>query len=417
MSGYVGLLRRNPSYFRLWIAQAVSLLGDWFSTIALSALVSRYTNGSGLAVSGLLLARFLPALIVGPFAGVLVDRLNRKRLLIFSDVLRAGIVFSFLFVTRPDLLWLIYLLTVLQFSLSALFEPGRSAMIPSVVRADDLVKANFLGNVTWSVMLAVGAAIGGLVSTVLGTSTALVIDASSFALSALLITSIAYIPKTAVHQPAEGKPSQRGLVDGLRYVRQHPATAAVLFIKMGGNIGSIDTLMVLYATQIFVIGENGAGSLGLLYAAFGLGAIMGPLLVNRFNNDTVRRMRRLVIVAYMLISVGLFLFSGAPSLLLAALALIIKAMGSSVYWTYSSVILQKTVPDAFLGRVFSLDLAGFQLAVVISVVITGALVQSVGTPGTRAIAFGTAAVSVIPLVLWILAIPWIERQDTHTQQS
>src|SRR4051812_20745844 len=111
MLGYIRLLRDNPGYTRLWIAQAVSLLGDWFSTIALSSLVAHYSKGSGIAISLLLLARFLPPLIFGPYAGVLVDRLNRKWLLIFSDALRVLIVLSFLLVNGEDKLWLIYLLT------------------------------------------------------------------------------------------------------------------------------------------------------------------------------------------------------------------------------------------------------------------------------------------------------------------
>src|SRR5215475_4962809 len=108
MTAYIKLLRTSPNYLRLWVAQAVSLLGDWFSTIALSTLVARYSNGSGVAVSGLLLARFVPPMLVGPFAGVLIDRMNRKHLLIFSDALRTVIVLMFLLATSPDRLWLIY---------------------------------------------------------------------------------------------------------------------------------------------------------------------------------------------------------------------------------------------------------------------------------------------------------------------
>ncbi len=421
MNGYVQLLRHNVNFARLWLAQAISLLGDWFSTIALSTLVSHYTNGSGLAVSALLLARFLPPLIVGPFAGVLVDRLNRKRLLIFSDVLRALIVCSFLLVTDASRLWLIYALTVLQFSLSALFEPGRSAILPNLVATDDLVKANLLGSVTWSVMLAAGAAIGGLVAATLGTPTALLIDSSSFLLSALFIASIRWTPPIrttnterspdrAVRR-AEAAEAQLGFVDGLRYVMKHPATAAALLIKLGGSIGSLDALLILYATKLFVLGENGTGSLGIAYAAFGVGAVLGPLALERFNNGSVRAMRRLIIVGYACISVGWLLFSGAPSLLFLALAMLVKAMGSSVYWTYSSVIIQKVVPEKFLGRLFSLDLAGFQLATVISTIITGGVVEQVGIGGVRGVALASGLLSLLPLVLWVLALPWIERKD------
>lgn len=415
MYAYIQLLRRNPGYARLWMAQAISLLGDWFSTIALLGLVARYSEGSGVAVSALLVARFLPPLIVGPFAGVLVDRLNRKLLMIVSDSVRVVIVLLFLLVNDASLLWLIYLLTILQFSFSALFEPARSAVLPSVVQADDLVKANFLGSATWSVMLAAGAALGGAVATLFGTSTALVIDASSFALSAVLIASIQLnvradaridtdIPSTS------DSTSQLGFRDGLRYIAKRPATAATLLIKLGGSIGSVDTFMTIYATTLFVIGENGTGSLGIFYAAFGIGAVISPILLNRFNQDSVRLMRRYVALGYATITLGWFLFGGAPTLFLAALGILVKAMGSSIYWTYSSVILQKTVPDKFLGRVFSLDLAGFQLSTVLSIIITGGVLDRFTGAPVQHIVIGTGIVSLIPLIAWTLAIPWIERK-------
>ncbi len=415
MYAYIQLLRRNPAYTRLWMAQAISLLGDWFSTIALLGLVARYSNGSGVAVSALLVARFLPPLIVGPFAGVLVDRLNRKRLLIVSDSVRVVIVLMFLLVTDASHLWLIYILTVLQFSLSALFEPARSAMIPSLVNPEDLVKANFLGSATWSVMLAAGAALGGAVAGLFGTNTALVIDSFSFALSALFIASIQVRAKTNESfdndkSTTSDSTSQLGFIDGLRYIAKRPATAATLLIKLGGSIGSLDTLMTIYATQRFVIGEDGTGSLGIFYAAFGIGAVLGPILLNRFNQDSVRVMRRYISLGYACITLGWFVFGGAPSLFIAAFGLLVKAMGSSIYWTYSSVILQKTVPDKFLGRLFALDSAGFQLSSVVSIIITGWVLDKFVGVDVQTIVIGTGIVSLIPLIAWSLAIPWIERK-------
>lgn len=409
MTAYLALLRNNPGYTRLWLAQAISLAGDWFNRIALFALVSQYSGGSGVAVSLLILAQFLPPLLVGPYAGVLVDRLNRKHLMIASDVLRAVTVVGYLFAQNAQTLWVIYLLTVIQFILSAVFEPARSAIMPSLVDQDSLVRANTLGSVTWSVMLAAGAAIGGVTASIFGTNTALIIDAFSFILSALIVASIASSGRPQQNSQTHQKTS--GFRDGLRYVRSHPSTAAVLLVKLGGSVGSIDALLVIYATHIFVLGQDGTGSLGILYAAFGLGAVLGPAFLNRFHRGSVYRMRRLIVVGYTLITVGWLLFGGAPSLILAAVALSVKAMGSSVYWTYSSVILQKTVPDAFLGRVFSLDMAGFQLMTVISVVITGALIDQFGQNSVRVIVFGTGVASLIPLALWAIAQPWIDRQE------
>jgi MFS family permease len=418
MTGYIDLLRRNPDYTRMWLAQAVSLLGDWFSTIALSALVVQYSSGSGIAVSGLLLARFLPPLLIGPFAGVLVDRFNRKRLMIASDLIRALVVLMFFLVRDPDHLWLIYALTVIQFVCGAVFEPARSALLPSLVTPEYLVKANILGSITWSVMLAAGAAIGGLVAAAFGATTALLVDAMTFLVSALLIVSIRYSEKhdSTRQQPTEGD-SQLGFRDGLRYIAQHPATAAVLLVKLGGSIGSVDTLMVIYATRLFVVGDEGTGSLGILYSAFGIGAVIGPIVLNRFNNGTVPTMRRLISIGYVWITLGWLLLGGAPTLLAATVAVLVKAMGSSIYWTYSSVILQKTVPNNYLGRVFAIDLAGFQLSTVVSVLVTGWLVEHMATANVPGIAIGTGLVSLIPLVLWTLAVPWIARKDMAAAAS
>ena len=168
MRTYLTFLRQNPNFTRVWIAQIISLFGDWFNIIALSALVAQYTNKSGLAVSGLLLARVLPPFLISPFAGVVVDRFDRKRLLIMSDLLRTAIGISLLFATSADRLWLIYVATIFQFMFSAFFEPARSALVPALVSKEQLLKANTLGNITWSVMLAVGAIIGGIITAEIG---------------------------------------------------------------------------------------------------------------------------------------------------------------------------------------------------------------------------------------------------------
>jgi MFS family permease len=408
---YLALLRRNPGFARLWYAQAISFIGDWFNYIAVANLLTHYAGVSGIAISGLLLARFLPPLIASPIAGVLVDRRNRRRLMIFSDLTRALIVIGFLFINASNWFWLPYLLVVLHASLGAVFEPARSAFMPSVIEGNDLVTANLLSSVTWSVMLAIGGATGGLVAGAFGTNVAFVIDALSFVLSAFFIFSIRSVNAAPVRAVPTEKPlhQEGSFREGLQYIRTHPATAATMLVKLGGNIGSFDTLLVLYATSLFVVGKDGAISTGLLYTAFGVGAILGPLIVDRFNDQSVRKMRRLVSVGYALIAVGLFLMAGAPILIAALGAVCIKAMGSSVYWTYSSVILQKTVEDRFLGRIFAFDQAGFQLATVISTVITGALTEGATNDHLRAVVLGTAIMSFIPFIAWTLALPWIEQ--------
>jgi MFS family permease len=187
MRAYLRVLRDHPDFARLWGANVISLLGDWFNTIVLAALVVRFSPGQeGTAVSLFLLARFVPPMLLSPFAGVLIDRLNRKKLLIWSNVLRSVVVFGFLFVLNdPSLLPLVYLLTAAQFTLSTVFEPGQAALIPNIVPYQDLLRANTLFNITWSVMLALGAAAGGVIAALFGPSIALGVNVVTFLLSAL----------------------------------------------------------------------------------------------------------------------------------------------------------------------------------------------------------------------------------------
>ncbi len=420
MTAYWRLLKENPDFARLWLAQVVSLLGDWFNTIVLSALVAEYSGGSGRAVSFFLLARFVPPLLVGPFAGVLVDRFDRRKLLFLSDICRAGVVLLFLLARDPSWLWLIYVLTVLQFSLSAVFEPGRNAIMPSLLRRDDLVLANTLSSVTWSVMLAVGAIVGGVVALLFGTEVALVIDAATFVLSAVLIIQIKLHPEyTLENGQGETEPddpgSEAGFVDGLRYLRRHPATLAALLVKTGQSLGNVDALMIIYATELFIMGTDKTTPLSIMYTAFGIGAVLGPILLNRFNDGSVRIMRRLIVIGFVWITLGWFVMGGAATLPLVSLALVLRAMGGSANWTYSSVIIQKSVADKFLGRMFSLDMAGFQLASALSILATGELVDAVGTGNVRYVVAIMGAVSIIPFVVWLLVLPRLERSESKPQ--
>src|SRR4026209_2198251 len=187
--GYIDLLRRNRSFRQLWLGQVVSQMGDWFDTIALYTLILQLT-GSGRDVGLLLVARFIPSFFFGPISGVIADRVSRQRIMIISDILRAVVVLGFLFVRRADQLWIIYVLTVLQLGLSTFFEPAKTAVIPSIVSDRELLAANAISSVTWSAMLTLGAAIGGVVTSSFGTDAAFILDAWSYILSAALIASI-----------------------------------------------------------------------------------------------------------------------------------------------------------------------------------------------------------------------------------
>ncbi len=419
---YIKLLSSNRDFAKLWAAQLVSLLGDWFSTIVISALIVSYTEGSGnqgVAVSAFLIARLVPPLLMRPLAGVLADRFDRKRLLIASDILRALAVLGLLFTTQgPEYLPLVYVFIIIQFLVSSLFEPARNAIMPSILYRHQLVIGNTLSSVTWSAMLAIGAITGGLVAELLGTQAALLIDSLTFVISALLVVAIAVpeTPRSDISQTVRKVKvkSQRTFADGIRFLLKHPRAGAPLLVKMGLSVTSSDTVLIIYGTQVFILGDQGIASMAILWAAFGFGAIAGPLITNQFSDGSVSILRRLIIIGFGLMALGWLLWGLAPSLEFLVFAVVVRAMGGSINWTYSSVIIQQVVPDEYLGRAFSLDFAGFELVQSIGIVIIGILIDAAGIEGIQAIVFGAALVSLAPLLIWARIVQLLEKHESRT---
>ena len=412
--GYFSALRRNPEFAKLWLAQVISLTGDWFNTIVLLGLVNEYSGGSGIAISLFLMFRALPPLFIAPIAGVLLDRFNRKYLLVASNLLRALIVPLYLLANSPDTLWIIYTVTVAQFILSALFEPGQTAIIPSLMQPDDIVEGNTLFSITWSVMLAVGAIIGGMFAFFFGAFAALLMDAVTFAVAGFLIMWIDYHPEL-VHKSTKQEIEDTSFIEGLRFIRKTPQMAAALFVKFGQSLGGVDTLLTVFATQIFVYGGRGEISQAILWSALGIGAVVGPVFTNRINNGTVRHMRHLISVGFVLIVVSFPLLATAPTLWFVALAIMVRTMGGSIGWTYSNVIIQKTAPYTKLGRMFAIDWIGFHVAYAITTLVHGALIDALGLARINWIIWGSMLVGLIPALIWFWAVPKLEEKHAPVE--
>ncbi len=404
---YWAVLRNNPQYAKLWLAQVISLTGDWFNTVALSALVASMTNGSGFAISLFFLARFVPPLFLSPFAGVLIDRYNRKYLLVLSNAARAVIVPFFLLAGSPDMLWLIYVVSILQSLMAGLFEPAQSAILPSLLNDDDLITGNTLMSVTWSAMLALGAAAGGLFATQFGIAAALVVDALTFVFAAALTVWIAYDPLRRAS--ITSRQETAGFREGIRFLNAHPSLRWTLLVKGAASLGNVDTLLAFMATQIFVVGARGEASLSILYAMFGVGAFFGPIILNRWNDNSLSRMRWFILLGFVCAFVAWILMGLAGSLAVLSLAVCLRGIGGSVNWTYSSVMIQLQAPDEYLGRMFSLDFAIFQFATIVSTLVHGALVEATGVDGIQAVIFLTAAVGLIPLIVWAVQLPKLNK--------
>lgn len=407
-TGLVELLRGNRDFRLLWLGQVISQLGDWFDTIAIFTLVLRLT-GSGRAVGLVLVARFLPSVVLGPLSGVLADRFNRRHIMIASDAVRAVVVLGFLFVRRPEHLPLLYALTILQLAFSAFFEPARSAAVPSVVRERDLVTANTISSVTWSAMLTLGAAIGGPVTEWFGTDAAFVIDSLTYVVSALLIASLRLprrAPRAKTRLTVAKALGFTDTLEGLRYVRRRPRVIALLMVKFAwGMGGGILTLLPVFGETVFRFGLRAGGSAALgmsaLYAARGIGTAIGPAIARRVASGSRAEMQRAIGVSFLISGVFYVLFGVSTSFALALVMLGLAHLGGSVLWGFSTVLLQSAVEDDFRGRVFAAELMLVTLTLAASNYATGeALDRFHVSPRTITVAIGIFFM--LPGALWLL---------------
>jgi predicted MFS family arabinose efflux permease len=417
--GYIDLLRRNRSFRQLWLGQVVSQMGDWFNTIALYTIILRLT-GSGRDVGLLLVARFVPSFLFGPISGVVADRFSRRRIMIVSDLLRAFVVLGFLFVRRADQLWIIYVLTVFQLGLSTFFEPAKTAAIPSVVEDRELVAANAISSVTWSVMLTLGAAIGGVMTDLFGTDVAFILDAWTYLLSAALIASIR-VPK---RKKRERQKLSLGrilgiteTIEGIRYVKDRPRVLAVLLVKPAWGLGGgILTLLAVFGERIFPIGKGAAGGIGVLFAARGIGTAVGPIVARRVSGEGEKRMQAAIGISFLIAGVFYIAFGSATSFVFALIVLGIAHCGGSILWVFSTVMLQRAVADSFRGRVFAAELALLTLTMAASNYATGELLDHFRV-SPRVVTIGIGIFFLMPGITWFITRRWWDRAEDYASKS
>jgi MFS family permease len=367
-------LRRNPSFRRIWLGEVASWLGDWFNAIALYTLVQRLT-GSPFALGLVFLTKMLPFAVASPLAGLLVDRFDRRRLMIAADLLRAVLVLGFLLVDEPSELYLIYLLTTLQVFLTAVFIPARSASIPNVTTAGELLTANALSAATWSTLLAVGAALGGFATEWLGIRAVFVIDSASYLISAGCIFRSA-IPQQTEPGSGPGLGAVLGdAVAGWRYLRAYPDVGRMAFAKATWAVGGGALVYMLAILGERVVGLAPAVGIGVLYAARGLGTGIGPLAVRQWLPDE-SRWPVMLGVGVAVSGVTYTAIGAVPWSLWIVLLVAFAHAPSGANWVASSVLLQKRTVDRFRGRVFATEWLLVTLADSVSILAASLLLEA-----------------------------------------
>ena len=393
--GYLELLRQNANFRWLWGGQIVSLLGDWFNLIASAILIAELTD-SGLALGILFTIRMLAPFAIAPIAGIFADRYNRKHLLIITDLARAVVVLGFLFVQDANDIWLLYVLTVLLFGVSGFFSPARSAILPDITSPQELGTANTLGAASWSVMLAVGAAIGGLTTGLFGSQTAFVIDGFTFAISAGLLLKIR-LPGSS---STGGEAPTRARFTALRYMFQHPDIliialhkAAISFLMSTG----LQVVLVEISNSYFVIGVGGALSLGMIYCINGIGSGIGPILARRWTGDRDKPLRVSITLGYLIAVIGIAIMAPLFNFETVLFGGLVRSIGGGIVWVFSTQLLLQRAPNEIRGRIFGTEFALFTLMGGASSLIIGMLLDRFQI---EMILWGMAALNLIPALLW-----------------
>ena len=405
--GYLQLLRKNKSFRNLWFGQVVSELGDWLNSIAIYALILKLSD-SGMAMAGAMMAKLLPIVLISPIAGIVVDRVDRKVVMISSDLLRFVVVLGFLFIEDQSALWFIYALVIIEISLSGFFEPARSAIIPSLVPKEHLVTANALSGSTWSVMLAFGAALGGVVVSLFGIRVAFIVDACTFLISAWFISKIPSVTKP--DKNSKNKNGFQELTDAMNFLRKEPLVLVLSLLKSGLAVaGGIMTLIPLMATQVIAKPAMLSLGVGILYSARGLGAAVGPLLVKKLFGETTTVLNWSIAAAFFLKALSYLFIGNSSNMLTLSLGVAAATLFGSIIWVFSSALIHLSTPDKYLGRVFSFELAVMTLVMGISNWGVGFAIDDLGLTSHQ-VAFAMAVLVTISGLFWTGFLVVIRKQ-------
>lgn len=385
--GYWALLRDNRDFRRLYAATLISLAGDWFLTVALLDLVLEL-SGSATLASLMVALQTLPAFFAAPFAGHFIDKVDRRKLMVIVDLIRAGAALLPLLTHDMSTLIFAYLgVTIISIGI-AWFDPAANAALPNVVTAEQLAPANVLIGSTWGTMLAVGAALGGGVVAAFGRNAAFLVDAGSFVLSALLVLSVRSRFSEERPHDHEHPSMMKAMRETFSFARQNRRVLALLLSKGGFGIsGGVVAMLSIFGKEVFAAGAVG---IGLLYAARGVGALLGPFIMRAVSGSD-DELYRTIIWCGVLFGGGYIALALSHSLLFAFIAVTVAHLGGGAQWQISSYGLQREVPDAIRGRVFSVDYALVTLTMSLSGIASGVLSDRFN-PAAATIAVASLAV-------------------------
>ncbi|MBB2946268.1 MFS family permease [Actinoplanes lutulentus] len=390
----LSVLTRNRDFRRLFSAELVVFGADWFVMVPLLVLLPELT-GSGVWGAMVLAADTGINALLLPYTGTIADRLDRRKILIaanFASFLAVLVLFA---VRTPATAWLAIVAVGAMAVAKAFYSPAASAALPNVVDPDDLAAANTVAGSAWGTMTVVGASLGGVVSTLFGPYVCFAVTAALL-LAGTVLTSLIRRPLQAPRSGGERPRTMRALVEALRYIGARPRLRALVTVKSAVGLGNgVLTVFPLIAVA------HGAGALGagLLFALRGAGALVGPLLMRPVLNRPSWLLPGLAL-SMGLYGIGYLGVAFSPWFPLVLVLVFVAHFAGGTNWILSNYALQSEVPDELRGRVFATDMMLATLAIAISQLGAGAVIDHVDQ---RFVLAGCAAITLIYAIVWRIA--------------
>lgn len=403
VGSFAALLRENRNYRNCWLGQVVSEIGDHFNSIAVLSMALHLT-GSGATVGGVMLARVGPALLAAPLAGVVLDRMDRRRVMIASDLIRALVAAAHLLLLVYPRTWLIYSLSALLTFASPFFNSGRASILPRLVPREFLHAANALTQTTGWLTVAVGTMLGGFSTSWLGYRGAFLINAASFLWSAWAISTLrvdgGFAPARAARTAASAPSGWTEFRDGVAYIRRNPLILGILLLGAGWATGggAAQILFTLFGETVF--GKGPAGT-GLIWGCAGFGLVAGGLLARKWESHlNFRLYKHTVTVTFLLHGLFYMMFSVAPDIWQAAAFIFLSRLCVALNSVMNRTMLLLHVPDRLRGRVFT---AAEGITNGVMMLSMAAAAVAAGRYSPRQIGFVAGALSASTAVFWAWA--------------
>jgi len=395
-------------------AQIVSYLGDWFAFVALVGLVEDVTS-SRFLVSLVLVSMTIPGLFMSAIAGSFADRFDRRKILIVVSVLQAFAALLLLLHSAAGI-WITFVSQCLIAGLAAFVGPSTSASVPNLVdNVDDLRKTNALFGSTWGIMLAVGAALGGLFAGIFGRNAAFIANSVSFVVAGLLFAG--------VKRPMQSERTQNlsagrvrpiaDMKEAINVAKKDPVILALLCSKMTFAVGAgIVSQLAVLASNVFNVGDSGRG---LLIGVRGIGSGLGPILGARIAGRDMAKLLKVCGYAGLVFAVCYVGAALSPFIGMAAVFIALAHLSGGAQWTLSTLGLQMESPDHVRGRVMAGDMAMVNTMIGFTSILAGLTSQFIGV--RPAIIIFAAAAAVASVVYLIATAGIIRRLRNETLQQ